>query len=185
MAIVPTISIDMKPYARMACHLLYLALEVNQNAPAGTHSSDIVRFCRTYKKDQPIDNDQFFHAKPGWIDLAKQAIDLDYQIRFIDAGQRSGFVNLPRDRTMFETIKREIFHAHPDAKVIVYVGALHIGEQETETGIFVGTEKKKPLGFFLDQYTRGRNFSIYMGHTNDTPVGCDLFISYFLWNADQ
>ena len=162
----------------------YLALEVNQNAPAGTHSNDIVRFCRTYKKGQPILKDNFPHAKPGWIELVRQAIDLDYGIHFIDADQRNGFVNLPRDKAMFETIKKEIFDAHHDAKVIVYIGAFHVGERETETGIFMGAEKKKPLGLFLDQYTKGKNFSVYMGHTHDAPVGCDLFISYFIWHVD-
>jgi hypothetical protein len=80
---------------------------------------------------------------------------------------------------MFETIKREIFAEHHDAKVVVC-----IGEQETETGIFIGTGKKKPLGFFLNQYTGGKNFSVYMGDSTDTPVGCDLFISYFIWDTD-
>ena len=162
----------------------YLALEVNQHAPFGTHSNDLVRFYHTYKTGQPIQKDQFLHAKPGWIELVGRAIDLGYTIRFIDVDQRSGFVNLPRDQAMFETLKKEIFDSHHNARVIVYIGAFHIGEKETDTGIFMGPEKKKPLGLFLDQYTKGRNFSVYMGHAKDTPVGCDLSISYFIWNAD-
>lgn len=162
----------------------YLALEVNQHAPAGTHSNDLVRFYRIYKKGQPIQKSHFFYAKPGWIELVKKAIDLGYNIRFIDAGQRSGFFNLPRDQAMYETLKKEIFDSHHNARVIVYIGAFHIGEQETDTGIFMGPGKKKPLGLLLDQYTKGKNFSVYMGHTKDTPVGCDLSISDFIWNTD-
>ncbi len=163
----------------------YLALEVNESAPAGTHSNDMVRFCRSYHRGQAVQAEQFPHVKPGWIELTRRAIDLDYAIRFIDAGQRNGFANFPRDKAMYEAIKREVFDTHRDAKVIVYIGAFHVGERETETGVFSGTGKKKPLGFFLDQHTRGKNFSVYMGHPDDTPVGCDLFISYFIWDADQ
>lgn len=163
----------------------YLALEVNKDAPAGTHSNDIVRFCRAYKKGRHIDNNQFPHAKPGWIELAGHALDLGYRIRFIDTAQRPAYGNPPRDKAMFETIKREIFDTHQDAKVIVYIGAFHVGERETTTGIFMGTKKKRPLGYFLDRYTKGKNFSVYMGHTDDAPVGCDLFISYFIWDAAQ
>jgi hypothetical protein len=41
------------------------------------------------------------------------------------------------------------------------------------------------LGYFLDDFTGGRNFSGYMGHTYGTPEGCDLFISDSIWNGYQ
>jgi hypothetical protein len=163
----------------------YLALEVKAQAPPGTHSNDLVRFCRAHKMGAPVNRDQFPHAKPGWIELARQAIDLGYDIRFIDAAPQNGLATLPRDNAMFEAIKREIFDGHKDAKVIVYIGALHVGKRETESGVFLSKGKKKPLGFFLDQYTHGKNFSVYMGNKHDVPLGCDLFISYFIWDADR
>lgn len=78
----------------------------------------------------------------------------------IDSDPPNGFGYLPRDRAMFESIKREIFDVRGDARVIVYVGAFHVAEHETETGIFLAAGKKKPLGVFLDQYTQGKNFSV-------------------------
>ena len=45
--------------------------------------------------------------------------------------------------------------------------------------------KKRLLGYFLDRYTKEKNFSVYMGHSDDAAVGCDLFISYFIWDAAQ
>jgi hypothetical protein len=72
----------LRPLKRLAYE--YLALEVNEQSPPETHSNDLVRFCRSYKKGEHVNGDQFPHAKPGWIELARQAIDLGYAIRFID-----------------------------------------------------------------------------------------------------
>jgi hypothetical protein len=58
-----------------------------------------------------------------------------------------------------------------------------VSECETDEGISSHIRKRKPLGFFLEEYTKGRNLSVYMGYTSDTPVGCDLVISDFIWNT--
>jgi hypothetical protein len=161
----------------------YLALEVSKNALKESHSYDMVRFYETYKKGQNIQKRQYPNAKPGWIELVKEAVDLDYRIRFIDVAPNSKFCNFQRDRAMFEEIRREIFDKNEKAKVIVYIGANHIGECETYAGIYLGKGKRRPLGYFLDNYTKGKNFSVYMGHTCDTPLGCDLIISHFIWDT--
>jgi hypothetical protein len=160
----------------------YLALEVDKTASQG-HSYDVVRFYKNYKKGNNSHKDKYPAAKPGWIELVKNAVDLDYKIRFIDIATNGSLSNIPRDESMFNRIKEEIFDKNKNAKVIVYIGAFHIGECETNMGIYMCKGKRRPLGYFLDHYTRGKNFSVYMGHTYDTPEGCDLFISYFIWDT--
>jgi hypothetical protein len=80
-------------------------------------------------------------------------------------------------------MQKDIFDADKEAKVVVYIGANHVSECETDDFIYWHTKKRKPLGLFLEEYTKGRNLSVYMGHTYDTPAGCDLFISDFIWNT--
>ena len=162
----------------------YLALEVNKTAPEETHSHAIVAFYNDYRageKDRVPDRYRF--AKPGWIELVRRAVDQGYRIRFIDRDPGRGVRNGPRDQAMFETMKKEIFDDDPNAKVIVYIGAYHIAERETRTGIYLSQGLRRPLGYYLENFTGGRNFSVYMGHTYDTPEGCDLVISYFIWDT--
>jgi hypothetical protein len=141
----------------------YLALEVNKNALKEGHSYDIVRFYEAYKKGKSVQAGQYSNAKPGWIELIKKAMDIGYKIRFIDVSQKDELGSFPRDSAMFEEIKRGIFDENEKAKVIVYIGANHVSECETNTGIHLCKGKRRPLGYFLDKYTKGRNFSVYMG----------------------
>lgn len=163
----------------------YLALEVNKNALEESHSYDIVRFYEAYKKGEGIQEKQYPNAKPGWIALVREAMDIGYKIRFIDVAPKSTPGSFPRDRAMFEEMEREIFDKDEKAKVIIYIGANHISEYETYTDISLCKGKTRPLGNFLDNYTKGKNFSVYMGHTYDSPMGCDLFISHFIWDMYQ
>lgn len=159
----------------------WLALEVKKDAKENTHSKDILRFHEAYVNGRETDREKYVYAKPGWIDLIGKASDLGYRIRFIDVHEGSG--NLSRDRGMFEKIRRDIFEKDATAKVVVYVGANHVLECETDEGrTFLGT-KRRPLGLLLNTHTNGHNFSVYMGYAHDTPPGCDLFISHFIWNG--
>jgi hypothetical protein len=145
----------------------------------------MVRFYEAYRQGKAVIESGYLHAKPGWIGLMRSAMNAGYAIRFIDVGahRKTGFHH--RDREMFENLKKEIFDREPEAKVIVYIGANHIGEQPTRAGIYLYKGKRRPLGYFLDSYTAGRNFSVYMGYPYDTPEGCDLFIGDFIWNMVQ
>jgi hypothetical protein len=163
----------------------YLALEVDKAAQKPGHSFDVVRFHESFHRGEALIEKAYVHAKPGWIGLVRSAMELGFKIRFIDVApkRRAGF--FPRDREMFVNLQGEIFDRHADARVIVYIGANHIGEQPTPSGIYLYKGKRRPLGYFLDDYTGGRNFSVYMGHPWDTPEGCDLFIGDFIWNMVQ
>jgi hypothetical protein len=161
----------------------YLALEVNKNTEEEGHSYDIVSFYKAYIAEGYCHEEEYPNAKPGWIELIKEAIDIGYKIRFIDVFQRNSFSHFPRDEAMFEKIREEIFDEDRNAKIIVYIGANHIGENETQNGIYLYGGKQKPLGYYLNKYTKGNNYSVYMGNTYDSPVGSDLFISYFIWET--
>jgi hypothetical protein len=163
----------------------HLALEVDKHALKPGHSFDMVRFHEAHRQGKAVIAEGFIHAKPGWIRLMKKAMDAGYEIHFFDVGPKRRTSFSHRDQAMFNNLKQEIFDQEPEAKVIVYVGANHIGERPTDTGIYLYKGKRRPLGYFLDAYTGGRNFSVYMGYPYDTPEGCDLFISDFIWNMVQ
>jgi hypothetical protein len=155
----------------------YLALEVQADAPPHTHSADIVRFLQDYRNDNFAPAADYPHAKPGWIELIIKSMAHGYQVIFIDSAKPG----IDRDATMYATMKREIFDNNPNAKVLVYIGAHHICEMETIAGFTSFPGKRKPLGLLLSDYTNGKNYSVYMGFPTDTPMGCDLFISNFIW----
>jgi hypothetical protein len=161
----------------------YLALEVNRDAKKICHSRDVMAFYRDYRAHHDIRTHAYRAARPGWIKLVRAGMDLGYRIKFIDAplGGMGGVSS--RDSAMFKKIKSEIFEQDEKAKVVVYVGAHHVIEKETYEGVYLHKGKIKPLGLLLDDYTKGKNFSVYMGHPQDTPEKCDLFISYFIWET--
>lgn len=165
----------------------YLALEADKHAAIAGHSRDLVRFYNDYRQAYPeaapSGRKYYTHAKPGWIGLVRSALDLGFEIRFIDVPNEQRLHTRPRDLAMFENLKAEIFDGDKDARVVVYIGANHVGESETHMGVYLYKGKRRPLGYYLDAYTGGRNFSVYMGHTYDTPEGCDLFISDFIWET--
>jgi len=160
----------------------YLALEVNSDEKEKGHSRDMVRFYNDCMNGKAVCEKEYACAKPGWIELLRSAMDLGYSIRFIDTPP-GGVCGVSRDREMFKKIKSDIFERDEEAKIIVYIGANHVIEQETYEGIYSHRGKRKPLGLLLDDYTKGKNYSVYMGHTYDTPAKCDLFISFFIWDT--
>lgn len=159
----------------------YLALEVTKSVSPKTHSHDVIKFTAEYRRGHaPLITD-YPYAKPGWLDLVKAAVDNNYELVFINRSRQG----LDRDKAMFEALKNDIFDHDPMAKVLVYIGANHISEIETSGGFSNSAARRKPLGVYLNDYTHGHNFSVYMGYPWDTPVGCDLFISHFIWNIYQ
>ena len=163
----------------------HLAIEADGEAREAGHSLDLVRFYESCRRGRCGEEADYPKAKPGWIGLVGNAVEFGYEVHFIDVAPkfRGGF--FPRDQELFANLKRDIFDRNRDAKVIVYVGANHVAEYETHNGVYLYKGKRSPLGCFLDAFTGGRNFSVYMEHPWDTPEGCDLFISDFIWNLYQ
>lgn len=159
----------------------YLALEVNRNAPEQSHSSDILQFYADYTNGIGKSENKYAHAKPGWIELTRTAVDLGFQLRFIGASSRGMGGDFLRDKKMFENLQEEIFKKDGKAKVLIYIGANHILGSRKPQDEPASTTKTRPLGAILDDYTKGRNFTVYMGYPSDTPEDCDLFISHFIW----
>jgi hypothetical protein len=141
----------------------------------------MLAFYSDYRDGMVKDESTYTHAKPGWIGLTKTAMDLGFTLRFIGASPSGIAGDSLRDKRMFEKLKQEIFMKDGNAKVIVYIGANHILGSFDPADNPDAMRKKRPLGAYLDDYTRGRNFTVYMGYPTDTPAGCDLFISHFIW----
>ncbi|GEM_PF-2684343 len=161
----------------------YLALEVKENARVQGHSRDILRCYRDCMKEKEIQEENYPHAKPGWIELVKTAVKLGYRIKFIDVplGGIRGVSS--RDLAMFKKLESDIFARDEKGKIVLYVGANHVIEQETYEALYLHRGKERPLGLLLNEYTKGKNYSVYMGYPYDTPGKCDLFISYFIWDT--
>ncbi len=159
----------------------YLALEVKTNAVPGSHSHDMVRLLRDHRGGADIDPCDYPHAKAGWVELMVQALELGFEPVFTDRAAPGR----DRDAAMFQALKKEVFDRDPNARVLVYVGANHISELENRSGFSSLCATRKPLGLLLHKYTRGRNYSVYMGSPKDTPVACDLFISHFIWESHR
>jgi hypothetical protein len=157
----------------------YLALEVNETSLPGCHSHDMMRFLSNYIEGQRISKEEYPFIKPGWMELVTAALENEYKLVFINRP----FGGMDRDSAMYYAMQTDIFNDDPNAKVLVYIGANHISETETTDGFSSRIGTRKPLGFLLNQYTKGRNFSVYMGYPWDIPVGCDLFIGDFIWNT--
>lgn len=119
------------------------------------------------------------YAKPGWIALVSAAMEQGFKLVFIN----QPYEGRDRDAAMYHAMYKDIFDKNPDAKVVVYIGANHISEYETTGGFSNRVARRSPLGYLLNRYTKGRNFSVYMGHPWDTPTGSDLFISQFIWDT--
>lgn len=157
----------------------YLALEVNETSLPKSHSHDMMRFLSNYIEGQHISEEEYPFIKPGWMELTTAALENEYKLVFINRP----FRGKDRDAAMYYAMQTDIFNDNPDAKVLVYIGANHISENETSGGLSSRLGMRKPLGFLLNKYTKGRNFSIYMGYPWDIPMGCDLFIGDFIWNT--
>jgi hypothetical protein len=90
---------------------------------------------------------------------------------------------LDRDEEMFLSIKHQIFDLDTQARVLVYVGANHISKLETYWRYAGRSIVHRPLDLLLNKLTHGRNYSVYVGYPDDTPVGCDLVIGSFVWTT--
>lgn len=149
----------------------YLALEVKKDPPAGTHSGDVIRFCADYGSGRLLPPGRYPHAKPGWIELVKTAMDLEYVIEFIDV--HTVPLDSTRDREMFRNVT-DIFRRDRSAKILVYIGANHVQKCVVSD---LPPLRHKTLGLLLDEYTGGKNFSLYIGYLPVRPKNCDLVIS--------
>jgi len=102
------------------------------------------------------------------------------QILFYDASEDEYESFNQRDKIAFENLKELIFDKDPNAKVIVYCGTKHINEKPTFEKSFarpIGKESTKFLGFYLNEYTRGKNFTVSLcEYSMYKPPHCDLII---------
>ncbi len=97
----------------------YLAVEVNKDSPKNNHSDDIIHFYEAYKnKKEPL-KEIYLYARPGWIELMMVAIDLDFQICFIDVSLKNIKGKSTRDKEMFKNLKNDIFAKDKNAKIII------------------------------------------------------------------
>lgn len=157
----------------------YLALEVQENAPLETHSHDMVRCLKDYLQGKQIHAKDYPNAKPGWVNLMIKALQIGFKPIFFESTKKGA----DRDAEMFRAIKQRIFDRDPHAKTLVYVGASHILKQPKRARYAGRSVIYRPLGLLLNELTKGKNYSVYAGYPDDTPSGCDLIISSFVWDT--
>ncbi|MBL7101020.1 MAG: hypothetical protein ISS23_03645 [Nanoarchaeota archaeon] len=139
----------------------YLGLEVRKKPKEGGHSWALSKFIQDYKKGIPLNLNDYSAPLSGWVELTKTALDLGFEIVFFDESPEDvGGYGTPRDNAMLNNLKEKIFDKDPDAKAVIYCGSWHCAEQpiyEPST-----LKKEETLGFLLEKYTGGRNYSIIL-----------------------
>lgn len=110
----------------------------------------------------------------GWFDLIDTVKKTNMKIVCYDTksiGEDDSAWN-NREKTAFNNLKELIFNNDPNAKVIIYCGGYHINEKPSTNLDY--------LGFYLDQFTEGKNFTIYCGDSKflkSFKPSCDLIMN--------
>ena len=162
----------------------YLALELYKDYSKSDMDSVFAYYTSGIITREDIDElgltDFFAREAAGWLDIIDAAKKEGMQIVFYDASEDEYVTLNRRDKIAFENLKELIFDKDPDAKVIVYCGTKHINEKPVfETSLTSSIEKEltKFLGFYLNEYTKGKNLTISLCEYSlyKTPH-CDLII---------
>lgn len=75
-----------------------------------------------------------------------------------------------RAEKQFHNLKTKIFDKEPEAKVIIFSGRAHIDEKPRH---YLPTQSvEKALGFFLEEYTHGKNLSVSLVYETDYMLRC-------------
>jgi hypothetical protein len=107
----------------------------------------------------------------GALSIVRAAHDLGYRVVLFDERPKgctapgdSTYAECgePRNRAQFENLRRLIFDKDPDARVVIFSGLDHIDERPNYT-FNCGKADQKKLGYFLEEYTGGRNLSVSLG----------------------
>jgi hypothetical protein len=119
----------------------------------------------------------------GTFDLIDTAKALGMRIVFYDADEGAYKFWYQREQIAFNNLRELIFNQDPDARVIVFCGALHINEKPHDdiygaapTGSY---NKIKYLANYLDQDSRNRNFTVSLIGWQDSEIiapYCDLVV---------
>jgi hypothetical protein len=141
----------------------------------------MLRCLQDYRRGKAIKPEDYPYAKPGWVELMVKALEIGFKPIFFDCST----TETDQDAEMFRAIREQVFDRDADARVLVYVGAGHISEVAGPPPFSRRPSKRRPLGLLLSIFTHGKNYSVYMGYPEDTPAGCDLIISRFVWGSSR
>lgn len=138
----------------------YLGLEaVKKPKEIDKHSQAVSKLIQDYKKGVSFNLNNYHGAFSGWPEFIKAALDLGFKIILFDEyPENVGGYGTPRSNAQLDNLKKEIFDKDPNAKAIIYGGNWHCPEQPIYSK---KTQKKEEtLSSLLEQYTKGRNYSI-------------------------
>jgi hypothetical protein len=91
------------------------------------------------------------------IEILDVCADLGLQVHCID----NSFNFQKRDTTMYIVLNERVFKKNPKAKVAIYIGGFHCSKSPLPT-ILPRGYVENTLGYFLTQYTHGKNFSVLL-----------------------
>lgn len=126
---------------------------------------------------------------PGWFDLIDAARKAKVKIVCYDANKEEFTSWNHREEIAFNNLKELIFDKDPNAKVIIYCGVGHLNEKPLYNKNIAGWEEGKGLmnkdgkyiclGFHLDKYTEGKNFTVSLVENSDAQIDtpyCDIMV---------
>ncbi|MBU4503066.1 MAG: hypothetical protein KKA79_10810 [Nanoarchaeota archaeon] len=120
---------------------------------------------------------------PGWKELVDAGKDNGFKIVLYDAAVGSYETFNERDEVSYKNLKERIFDNDHDAKVIIYCGSAHLGEDslydqniilwdiiildKTTGGLY------NSIGYHLNKHTKDRNLAVDLSPSDDMP-GVDI-----------
>lgn len=170
---------------RLSEHFAYLALELPRNS-ANTSLNNLADYANGKITRKDLNPDSVAKEKrdsAGWFDLIDSAREAGFKITCYDANHREVSSPNERERIASNNLNELIFDKNPDAKVIIYCGAMHTSEdiEDSTYGRYLGFplfynfEDIMCLGFHLNEKFKDKLFTVSLIIPYDTP-DCDLII---------
>lgn len=125
----------------------------------------------------------------GWLDLMQSVREAGMSVVFYDA-KESETTN-QREKTAFQNLKELIFDKNPDAKVVVYAGAMHLSEEAifpipygmTRRGDKSAETEFESVACHINRYTNGNMLTVSLVGKDSNVKHCDIVISLWLGKA--
>jgi len=117
------------------------------------------------------------------IDIIDAAIENQMNVHCFDTyfNSQDYLYGETRDRKQFTKLKERIFDKKPNSKVAIFCGAYHANEKPTRSRRMVNLPYQETLGYYLNNYTKGKNVSACF--LDKYEINYEVF-DYILENMD-
>ncbi|MFH0752392.1 MAG: hypothetical protein V1914_02215 [archaeon] len=152
----------------------YMAVEIPVNLPDVSYLNALVDYIEGRIRMEEIQDENLFKLNlyvTGWLDVIAASKKLDMKVVRYDMAwinNKPEITNI-REKIAFNNLKELIFLRDPNARIVVYCGALHTNKKPSSIELTrdeqkilgaIDFDKITWLGNYLNEYTKGRNFTV-------------------------